>query len=137
MNEMSGEGNVRKDLRRYGVIEVRMINDRTYHLTIRGQMWSEVEWSPERRAWCVQDACGFCLAHCEHIHGEHVDARTALALAKAMIRDGRMPTPEDAARQLTARRQTSGVAMPLTLSSADDLVPAGQLLHPRRLDGGS
>jgi hypothetical protein len=31
------------DRRRYGVIEVSRINDRTYHLTIGGRMWSEVE----------------------------------------------------------------------------------------------
>ena len=34
---------------------------------------------------------------------EHVDAPTAVHLAKAMIRDGRMPTPEDAAQQVCER----------------------------------
>jgi hypothetical protein len=48
----------------------------------------------------VQDAGGECLAHCDAIHGEHIDAATAIQLAKAMIRDGRMPTPEDAAQRL-------------------------------------
>ena len=31
------------DKRRYGVIEVRRLNAETYHLTINGVMWSEVE----------------------------------------------------------------------------------------------
>ena len=34
------------DQRRYGVIEVHRRNAETYHLTINGEMWSEVEWSP-------------------------------------------------------------------------------------------
>ena len=44
----AGEGEAHKmtDQRRYGVIEVRRINADTYHLTINGEMWSEVEWSP-------------------------------------------------------------------------------------------
>jgi hypothetical protein len=92
------------DKRRYGVIEVRSLNAASYYLTIDGQLWSEVEWSPERQAWCVQDAAGHCLAHCEHIQGQHIDRPTALALAKAMIRDGRMPTPEEADRQLRERQ---------------------------------
>ena len=72
-------------------------------LTINRELWACVEWSPSRRAWCVQDASGRCLAHCDAIHGEHIDASTAVELAKAMIRDGRMPTPEEAARQLRER----------------------------------
>jgi hypothetical protein len=63
--------------------------------------------SPARRTWCIQDACGHCLAHCEHIRGEHIDQRTAVDLAKAMIRDGRMPTPEEAERQLQERRRVT------------------------------
>jgi hypothetical protein len=44
---------------------------------------------------------------CDHIHGDHIDQRTAIALAKAMIRDGRMPTPEEAERQLQSRRRVT------------------------------
>jgi hypothetical protein len=90
------------DQRRYGVIEVRFRQRRriaTYDLTIRGERWACIEWSPSRRAWCVQDASGRCLAHCDAIHGQHIDAATAVRLAKTMIRDGRMPTPEDAVRR--------------------------------------
>ena len=90
--------------RRYGVIETRFRQHggiAHYDLTINGEVWACVEWSPSRRAWCVQDASGRCLAHCDAVHGEHVDAPTAVQLAKTMIRDGRMPTPEDAAQRLS------------------------------------
>lgn len=92
-----------RDRRRYGVIEVRRRNAETYHLTINGEMWAEVEWSSSRRAWCVQDAAGHCLAHVEHIVGQNIDVETAIRLAKRMIIDGRMPTPEDAQQQLEER----------------------------------
>jgi hypothetical protein len=61
----------------------------------------------------VQDASGRCLAHCDAIHGEHIDAYTAVQLAKAMIRDGRMPTPEDAAQQLHERLDRDRLGEPL------------------------
>ena len=67
-----------EDRRRYGVIEVHRINAETYHLEISGQMWSEVEWSASRQAWCIQDAAGHCLAHVEHIIGQNVDVQTAI-----------------------------------------------------------
>jgi hypothetical protein len=91
-----------KDPRRWGVIETRFRPGppQIYQLTIGGQLWAVVEWSPSRRTWCIEDAAGHCLAHCEHVHGEHIDQPTALALAKAMIRDGRVPTPEEAERRL-------------------------------------
>jgi hypothetical protein len=91
------------DRRRYGVIEVRRINAETYHLVIDGQMWSEVEWSSSRRAWCVQDAAGQCLTHTESIVGQDRDPAAAIRLAKRMIVDGRMPTPEQARAQREER----------------------------------
>jgi hypothetical protein len=91
------------DRRRYGVIEVRRLNANTYHLTINGEMWSEVEWSAARQRWCIQDAAGQCLSHVEHIIGEDRDVETAIRLAKRMIVDGRMPTPEEAHCQLKQR----------------------------------
>ena len=91
------------DRRRYGVIEVRRLNANTYHLTINGEMRSEVEWSAARQRWCIQDAAGQCLSHVEHIIGEDRDVETAIRLAKRMIVDGRMPTPEEAHCQLKQR----------------------------------
>ena len=92
-------------LRQYGVIEVRRINAETYHLTINQQLWSEVEWSAARCAWCIQDAAGHCLAHVEHIVGQNVDVQTAIRLAKKMIVDGSMPSPEEAHAQLRAEQE--------------------------------
>jgi hypothetical protein len=88
------------DRRRYGVIEVRRINAETYHLTINGELWSEVEWSASRQAWCIQDAAGHCLTQVEHIVGQDRDVETAIRLAKRMIVDGRMPSPEQARASL-------------------------------------
>ena len=93
------------DKRRYGMIEVWRRNAETYHLMIDGQMWSEVEWSHDRQAWCIQDAAGQCLAHVEHIVGENRDVETAIRLAKRMIVDGRMPTPEEAQQQLEREQE--------------------------------
>lgn len=102
------------DPRRHRVIEVRFRGSpSTYRLTIDGQLWSEVEWSASRRAWCIQDAAGHCLAHIEHIHAQDVDSEAAVRLAKRMIRDGRMPagrsgpTTARAVRPRSPRRAAS------------------------------
>jgi hypothetical protein len=102
------------DTRRYGIIEVRRLNAETYWLTINGQMWSEVEWSRSRQAWCVQDAAGQCLTHVEHIVGQDRDVQTAIRLAKRMIVDGRMPAPEEAHRQLQERQERDRLGEPWT-----------------------
>ena len=94
------------DKRRYGVVETRYVPSggvAMYDITINGELWACVEWSPERRAWCIQDASGRCLAHLDAIRGENADAQAALALARRMILDGRMPTPEEADQQLQER----------------------------------
>jgi hypothetical protein len=94
------------DPRRDGIIEVKFRSGppAIYPLTIAGHLWASVEWSPSRRRWCVEDGIGRCLVHVEHIHGEDVDAAAAVRLAVAMIRDGRMPTPEEANEALLQRR---------------------------------
>jgi hypothetical protein len=105
-----------RDRRRYRVIETKRINAATYHLTIDGVLWSEVEWSASRQRWCVQDACGFCLTHVESIVGQDRDVQTALRLARRMIVDGRMPTPEEAKRRQQERlddRRTDNIAAQL------------------------
>jgi hypothetical protein len=85
-----------RDPRRYGVVEVRRRSVSIYRLTIAGQLWASVEWSPRRRRWCIEDGINRCLAHVEHIHGEDPGPQAAIRFAKQMIRDGRMPTPEEA-----------------------------------------
>ena len=103
------------DNRRYGVIEVRRLNAETYHLTIGGVMWSEVEWSASRQRWCIQDAAGHCLAHVEHIVGQDRDVETAIRLAKRMIVDGRMPSPELAEERLQERLRRDRLGEPWEL----------------------
>src|SRR5262245_66328082 len=105
------------DRRRYGVIEVRRINAETYHLTVNGEMWSEVEWSRSRQRWCIQDAAGHCLAHVEHIIGQDRDVQTAIRLAKRMILDGRMPSPEEARAQLNAEQEQKYLGEPFTMDA--------------------
>ena len=101
------------DRRRFGVIEVRRINAATYHLTIGSTLWSEVEWSPKRRAWCVQDAAGECLSHVAHIVGQDRDPQAAIRLAKRMIVDGSMPTPEEAHAWLRAEQAQTRLGTPI------------------------
>jgi hypothetical protein len=93
------------DPRRYKPITIEWVG-LIGRLTIDGEMWGAVEWSEKRQAFCIEDAEGRCLSHHSHIHGEDKDKAGAVALAEAMIRDGRMPTPEDAnkARQERLKR---------------------------------
>jgi hypothetical protein len=101
------------DRRRFGIIEVRRINAETYWLEIGGVMWSEVEWSAKRRAWCVQDAAGHCLTHVEHIVRADRDPQAAIRLARKMIVDGRMPTPEEAQAQLGREQERKHLGEPI------------------------
>ena len=103
------------DRRRFGAVETRYRQHSGiahYDLTINGELWACVEWSPSRRSWCIQDASGRCLSHCDAIHGEHIDATTAVQIAKRMIRDGSMPTPEEAERQLEERLERDRLGEP-------------------------
>jgi hypothetical protein len=103
------------DRRRFGVIETRFRQHggiAYYDLSINGELWACVEWSFTRRSWCVQDASGRCLAHCDAIHGENIDAASAVQLAKTMIRDGQIPTPEEAERQLKERLERDRLGKP-------------------------
>jgi hypothetical protein len=111
------------DKRRYGVIEVRRINAETYWLEINGQMWSEVEWSRSRQMWCIQDAAGHCLIHVDHIVGQHKDPQTAIRLAKRMIVDGRMPTPEEAQAQLEREQERQELGEPFVIDPLPEKVP--------------
>jgi len=111
------------DRRRYGVIEVHCINAATYHLVISGQMWSEVEWSASRQVWCIQDAAGHCFTHVDHIVGQDKDPQTAIRLAKRMIVDGRMPTPEEAHRQLRREQERQRLGEPFVIDPLPEKTP--------------
>ena len=119
------------DTRRYGVIETVTVNSSTYWLMIDDVMWAEVEWSPKRRAWCVQDAAGHCLTHVEHIVGQNIDASAAIRLAKRMIVSGEMPSPEEAHAQLRAEQERARAktrAKNRKLERKQELEPLGQLI---------
>lgn len=90
------------DLRRQKPIKIQW-NGLIGTLLIDGTSWGAVEWSDKRQAFCIEDAEGRCLSHHSHIHAEDKDKAGAVALAEAMIRDGRMPTPEEATKARTER----------------------------------
>ena len=74
-------------------------------VTIAGELWCTVEWSEERQAWGIEDAEGSYFTHKSSIHGQAASKDDAVALAYKMIRDGRMPNPQQAAEGLKARRE--------------------------------
>ena len=71
---------------------------------IAGEYWAAVEWSEKRQLWCIEDAEGKCLAHAASTHGTATSKAAAVELAKQMILDGRMPSPQDA-RTVTEERR--------------------------------
>lgn len=126
------------DRRRHGVIEVgyRQIGKLAmYNLTINGRLWACVEWSPSRKGWCIQDASGRCLAHCDAVHGQDVDVTTAIKLAKKMIRDGTLPCPEDAHEQLEGRLRRDELGEPMEiLAPREPMQPVAVASAPRQRD---
>jgi hypothetical protein len=74
-------------------------------ISIGGEYWTAVEWSEKRQAWCIEDAEGRCLAHKDSIHGQAASKQAAVALAHEMIRDGRMPSPQQAREAHIRRRE--------------------------------
>jgi hypothetical protein len=59
----------------------------------------------ERQQWCVEDCEGRCLTHTALIRGRAASKEEAAALAEAMIRDGRFPSPSEARAQYEERRR--------------------------------
>jgi hypothetical protein len=92
----------RSDPRRQRPINIRW-NGMIGRLYIDDERWGAIEWSNKRQAWCIEDAEGRCLSHHSHVHGEDKDKDGASALAEAMIRDGRMPSPEEARKARSDR----------------------------------
>jgi hypothetical protein len=91
---------------RLGPISVTWTADRTIgRLYLGEELWAAVEWSEKRQAWCIEDAEGRCLTHTAHIRGTTASKTAAVALAKAMIRDGHLPSPQEARAARRARRE--------------------------------
>ena len=68
-------------------------------LFVAGQTWGAVEWSEKQGVWCIEDREGKCLKHASSIHGKAVAKDKAVALAERLVRNGELPSPEEA-RQL-------------------------------------
>jgi hypothetical protein len=73
-------------------------------LYVGSEFWGAIEWSEQRQAWCVEDAEGACLSHVRSIRGQASSKAKAVTLAREMIRDGRLPTPQQAKAEHDARR---------------------------------
>lgn len=73
-------------------------------LYVGDEFWGAIEWSAKREAWCIEDAEGKCLRHVASIRAETSSRSKAETLAREMIRDGRLPTPERAKAEHNARR---------------------------------
>lgn len=74
-------------------------------ITVGGEYWAAVEWSQKRQCWCIEDAEGRCLTHQGSIQGTAASKGAAVTLAEEMIRDGRMPAPEEAYEAHQERRR--------------------------------
>ena len=74
-------------------------------VSLDGVVFARVEWSEKRQAWCVEDAAGQCLRHVGSIKGAAASKEEAVALAEAMIADGRMPDPETAWKEYRERQR--------------------------------
>jgi hypothetical protein len=73
-----------------------------------GVVFARVEWSEKRGQWCIEDAAGACLRHVGSIKGQAASKEEAVALAEAMVRDGTMPTPEQARAEHAERERIAG-----------------------------
>ena len=86
------------DPRRAGSVVVSIRSDGNGTLTVDGEMWGAVEWSEKHGVWCIEDAEGQCLNHTASIRGKAESREEAIAFAEQMIREGTMPSPEEARR---------------------------------------
>jgi hypothetical protein len=94
-----------EDLRREKPFSITWNNKNLIgRITIDGEYWAAVEWSNKHHCWCIEDSTGACLAHQEAIQGAAASKDAAVALATEMIRDGRMPSPQEAREEAKQRR---------------------------------
>jgi hypothetical protein len=79
------------------VVVVFHEDDKIGTLIVAGEIWGAVEWSEKHGVWCIEDAEGECVRHAASIHGKAVAKEEAIALAEQMVRDGTLPSPQEAA----------------------------------------
>ena len=104
---------------------------RTGRISINGEYWAAVEWSEKRQAWCIEDAEGRCLTHKASICGEATSKEAAVALAREMILDGRMPSPQQARiehRRLRQERKEKRERQPAQIAKRQAQKQASKLL---------
>jgi hypothetical protein len=97
-------------------------DSQTVYLRIGKELWVEIEYSPERLAWCIQDSQGQCLRHQESIRGTAEDLEVAIDVGRSMIRDGSMPAPEEAEYEHKQRQKARRKAN----SAKREATPLGQ-----------
>jgi hypothetical protein len=95
------------DPRRQGrvIVEFEDESSRTGNISVDGVIWGAVEGSEKRGVWCIEDVEGKCLRHASSIHGQAAAKDEAIALAERMVRDGTLPTPEEAKRLRDEERE--------------------------------
>lgn len=97
---------IEQDARRSQQVKIKWSNDGAAigRLYVGGEFWGAIEWSEKRQAWCIEDAEGACLRHVASIRSQTSSRSKAASLAREMIRDGRLPSPEQAKAEHKARR---------------------------------
>jgi hypothetical protein len=119
------------DRRREGRVSVVFRGDKPIGtLLVGGEAWGAVEWSEKRGIWCIEDAEGRCLRHTSSIHGKAATKGEAVALAEQMVRDGTMPSPEDARRlrkDARAREREQRAKRPSEIRRAQERAEACRL----------
>lgn len=95
-----------EDARRAQPVSIKWTKDGAAigRLYVGGEFWGAIEWSVKREAWCIEDAEGRCLSHVASIRAQTSSRAKAVTLAREMIRDGRLPTPQQAKGEHDARR---------------------------------
>jgi hypothetical protein len=118
-----------RDRRRLRVIRTDYRRGR-YILTIDGRTWATVGWDSRRRAWVVRDPKGYPPPHLVLSQSESVDSETAVRLARRLIRDGSLPTPE------LAGAHFEGSASPATAEDVARALEAAEARQPEALPVG-
>jgi hypothetical protein len=108
-----------EDPRREKPLSIVWNGDVIGRISIEGEYWAAVEWSTKLQCWCIEDSTGACLTHQEALQGAAASKEAAVALATEMIRDRRMPSPQEARARRRARLPEAERAA-LEAGEADD-----------------
>ena len=123
-----------KDPRRQGSVIVAFKGEsrKTGTIFVDGANWGAVEWSEKRGVWCIEDVEGGCLRHAASVHGKAAAKEEAIALAEKMVRDGTLPTPEEAAelhREAKQHEREKRAQRPSEIRRKQERAERDRLLH--------